>query len=248
MRAILLFGLIIYLGIGLFLYLLQRSLIYFPAAETSANLNVRVFQSEGQDIKVTLLNEGRERALIYFGGNAENVDYNFRDFSQRFAGYTVYLVKYRGYSGSSGTPSEKAIYSDALHIYDEITRHHETIAVIGRSLGSGVATYLAAKRDVSKLALITPFDSIQNVAQSQFPIYPMAILLKDKYDSFGRAKHIQAETLVVAAELDDVIKMPRTERLLEGFTSDVAFHVIKSAGHNDISNYPEYHRILDEFF
>ena len=247
MKTILLIGLIIYLSIGLLLYLQQRSFIYFPPAETSAALNQRVFQNEGHGIKVTVLNEDAEKAIIYFGGNAENVDYNVDEFSKWFSEYTVYLVKYRGYGGSSGTPTEKAIYSDALYIYDAIRNEHETLSIMGRSLGSAVATYIASKRAPSKLVLITPFDSIQRVAQSQFPLYPMSILLKDKHDSYSRAKAIKAETLVIAAELDSVIKMSHTKRLVEGFASEVLFHEIQGAGHNDISNYPDYYRVIDEF-
>lgn len=247
MKSILLTALIIYLGIGLFLYLQQRSFIYFPVPATSADLNTRLFQHQGQIIKTTVLNEGAENALIYFGGNAENVDYNIDDFAQYFAEYTVYLVHYRGYGGSSGTPTEAGIYADALHIYNELSTKYDTISVIGRSLGSAVATHVAANRAVRKLVLITPFDSIQRVAQSQFPVYPMEWLLKDKHDSYSRAGGIQAETLIVAAELDEVIKMPRTKRLLEALSSEVEFHVIDGAGHNNISGYPEYYRILDGF-
>jgi pimeloyl-ACP methyl ester carboxylesterase len=118
---------------------------------------------------------------------------------------------------------------------------------MGRSLGSAVATYVASKRQIDKLVLITPFDSVQSVAQSQFPIYPMGLLLKDKHDSYSRTKNIEAKTLIVAAELDRVIKMPHTQRLLEGFDSDVEFHVIEGASHNNIGSSPRYYGILKGF-
>jgi len=247
MKNIFLSGIFIYFSIGLYLYLEQREFIYFPVGSTVSELSEMVFENDGHKIKASILNQGNEKAIIYFGGNAENVEYNAESFSHLFHEYTIYLVKYRGYGGSTGEPSEDAIYSDAVVIYDVIRSDHDEISVIGRSLGSAVATHVAVKRDVRKLVLITPFDSIQDVAQSQFPIYPMGILLKDKHDSYSRVKYIKAETLVIAAEQDRVISMSHTKHLLEGFSSKVLFKVIEGAGHNNISSSPHYYGVLDEF-
>ncbi|MDH5434557.1 MAG: alpha/beta hydrolase [Gammaproteobacteria bacterium] len=247
MKRILLSILLIYITIGLLLYVGQRSFIYFPVQEIKTNLETRIFNIENHKIKVTVLNKHKDKAILYFGGNAENVDYNSGAFSNLFSGYTIYLVKYRGYGGSTGSPSEAAIYSDAIYIYDELINEHPSISVIGRSLGSGVATYLASKKDIEKLVLITPFDSIQSVAQSQYPIFPMQILLKDKHDSISRVKDIKADTLIIAAEIDRIIKMPHTKRLVQEFKSQVAFHVIEGVGHNDISDSPYYYPLLGRF-
>ena len=236
-----------YIGIGLFLFLKQRSFIYFPVAETSSTLITRVFNNDGHSIIVYTLNENADKSLVYFGGNAENVAYNAETFSKVFSDYAVYLVNYRGYGGSTGAPSENAIYSDALEIFDEINSDHLSTVIMGRSLGSAVATHVASQRAVHKLILITPFDSVQCIAQAQFPIYPMSILLKDKHDSFSRVKHNQAPTLVIAAEQDSVVTLPRTKRLVSGFNSAVDLHVLEGVGHNNISSNSNYYRIIDEF-
>ena len=247
MKSIFISGMLIYFGLGLYLYIQQRSLIYFPVASIQSGLVEKIFENDGHSIKVSVLNNGQEKAIVYFGGNAEDVDYNAKEFSNLFSEYTVYLVKYRGYGGSTGTPSEEAIYSDAIYIHDAIAQSHGEVSIIGRSLGSAVATYVASKREIDKLVLITPFDSIQNVAQSRFPIYPMGILLKDKHDSYSRAKDIDAETLIIAAENDRIIEMPHTKRLREGFTTEVFFHVIEGADHNDVSGDPRYSDLLNDF-
>ena len=247
MKSIFISGLIIYFGLGLYLYIQQRSFIYFPVASIQSGLVEKTFENDGHSIKVSVLNDKQEKAIVYFGGNAEDVDYNAKGFSTLFDEYTVYLVKYRGYGGSTGTPSEEAIYSDAIYIHDAIAQSHGEVSIIGRSLGSAVATYVASKREIDKLVLITPFDSIQNVAQSRFPIYPMGILLKDKHDSYSRAKDIDAETLIIAAENDRIIEMPHTKRLREGFTTEVLFHVIEGANHNDVSGDPRYSDLLNDF-
>jgi len=163
-------------------------------------------------------------------------------------GHTIYAVNYRGYATSTGQPSEKALTSDALHIYDILEGRHLSIAVIGRSLGSGVATYLAAERKVQKMVLITPFDSVLNVARDRFYFFPIALLLKDKYDSAGKVKQIAAKTLVILAERDQVIAARYSQRLIEAFAKgQVQVKVIGNSGHNDLSNKAEYYRLIESF-
>src|SRR5690606_550076 len=220
----------------------------YPVERVSAGLDEDIFENEGQSIRVTVVNRGQARALIYFGGNAEDVDYNVEPFAEIFPAYTVYLVKYRGYGGSSGKPSEQAFYADALHIADTLAQKHSAISVIGRSLGSAVATYLAANRPVDKLVLVTPFDSAMSVAKSMWPLYPVALLLKEEYNSLARVGQIQAETLLIAAEADEVIDMALSKRLADAFGSQASFYVVAGAGHNDLSLFPEYHQLLKQFF
>ncbi len=241
--------LFIYLGLGVYLYLEQRSFIYFPVQSHSqaSDLQQLVFDNDGYQIKTSVLNEGNKKAIIYFGGNAENVDYNAERFKKMFPEYAIYLFKYRGYAGSGGEPSEKAIYADALRLYDLLQKKHEEIALIGRSLGSAVATYVAAKKEVKKLVLVTPFDSVLNVAQKQYPIYPIGLMLKDRHDSLSRVKQIRARTLVVAAENDTIIDMSHTKNLVKAFSLPVDFHIIEDANHNNIANFERYNALLINF-
>lgn len=239
--------LVIYLGFGAYLYLNQRNFIYFPARAETPVEDEDVFENEGEKIRVSVINRGKRQAIIYFGGNAENVDYNIDTFKALFTDHTVYLVKYRGYSGSTGSPSERGLYSDAIHIFDKLSREHAEISIMGRSLGGAVASYIASRRPVHRLVLITPFDSAASVARSQFPFYPVSLLIKDKYDSLARAGEIDANTMIIAAGNDRIIDISHARRLAKGFRQDITFHVIEGAGHNDISSFPGYYQALSDF-
>jgi len=241
-------GLILYLTVGTFLYVEQRDFIYFPTPAIESLLEQKAFVNQGTTIITSVINSGADKAVVYFGGNAENVDNNAWDFPDILPDYSIYLVKYRGYGGSEGNPTEENIYSDALYVFDALAKQHQSISVIGRSLGSGVATFVAANRPVEKLALITPFDSIQNVAQAQFPIYPMSVLLKDKYDSENRANKITAQTLVISAQNDLVIKPERTLKLLEAFNDKAQHTMIAKADHNNIAQFKTYQQAMAKFF
>jgi pimeloyl-ACP methyl ester carboxylesterase len=240
--------LFVYISLGTLLFNYQRKLVYFPTPVVKHNYAELIFNNEGESISVIVLNRGNKKAILYFGGNAESVFMNAADFSQLFSSHTVYLINYRGYGGSSGQPEEKANYSDAQAIYQKIKHQYSDISVIGRSLGSGVATYLASKNEINKLVLITPFDSIQSVAQEMLFIYPISLLLTDKYDSLSRVKDIKAKTLVIIAENDQIIKRKHTNRLIKAFPDEqIVVEILRNTDHNNFPQNNRYYEVLKQF-
>jgi len=246
---VVLIGAIAYGGICGLLYVKQRDLLYFPTPDVKLanNEHITLLNSQ-QSLKIWLLNKAKSRAIIYFGGNAEGVEVNISLYKDLFPEYTVYLVNYRGYGGSSGHPSEKAIFSDALHLYDHIKEQHSSVALIGRSLGSGVATYLAANRKIERMVLVTPYDSIVNVAQHTYTMLPVSWLLQDRYDSAAVAAKVSAATLLIMAEHDEMIPRSSSETLAAAFPADIiSTSVIADHDHNSLSTDPEYNKILVNF-
>jgi len=240
--------LIIYIGTGVFLYLQQRTFLYHPTQNIASKYTNMVLENEEEKINIIILNEGHKNAILYFGGNAESMTASSDYIAAQFPEFTVYLMDYRGYGASSGVATEKGLYSDALKLYDRAKEKHDHISIGGRSLGTAIATYVAANREVSKLALITPFDSIVNVAQGRYPMYPVALLLHDKYDSAARAKDISAKTFIVIAQNDKVISKERTQGLIDAFNSKLLqITTITDRGHNDISSDDRYYKIMQDF-
>jgi len=244
----------VYLLISAYLYLFQRNLIYFPVSLDPA-FRAQEIVVENLDVKLHgwVLNPGRTKAVIYFGGNSELVTHRSHYFETVFADYSVYLVNYRGYGKSEGNPSESALFSDALAIYDHIRESHVSdgkvsITAYGRSLGSGVAVYLAANRKLEQLILLTPYDSIAEVAQKLYPLFPVRWLIKDRFDSASRAAEITIPVLIGGAELDRVIDLQHTLALRQRFTrARVKYQQIKGAAHNDIIDFPQYRTLVERF-
>ena len=248
LKSILFLILFFYVLSAIILYIFQRTFIYFPSAFVAHDFKNEVFINEGESINVIVLNENKKKALVYFGGNGEAVVYSALSLQVLFLDHSVYLVNYRGYGGSTGTPKEKALFSDALYIYDELIKKHSSISIMGRSLGSGIASYLASKRSIDKLILITPYDSIQTLAQKRFPIYPMALLLKDKYDSIKRINKIKAKVLIIMAQNDNVIPFKHSQNLIKNFPKEqITVKIILNKEHNDLSNDKEYNAVIKAF-
>lgn len=235
-----------YIVIGIVIYLAQDKMLYQAQPFKENNTKETIKLSE-VDVDLFTLNPGKETAVLYFGGNAEYVGSTALSFNTN-KDSTAYFVSYRGYGDSTGVPSEAGLYQDAIEIYDILSKKHADITVIGRSLGSGVATYVASKRDVKKLILVTPYDSIASVASDLFPVYPIRFMLKDSYDSEGRAKGIKSQALILIAENDEVITPKHSVKLSESFNSgQVTIKTIKNSGHNSISAQSEYYQYIADF-
>jgi uncharacterized protein len=231
-----------YAACCLVLFLLQRSLIYFPPAAAACRAPATsTLAVPGAKVKVSERPHAGDKAVIYFGGNAEDVTASLPLLDRAYPGRALYLLHYRGYAGSTGTPSEQALVGDALALLDRVAQAHPDIVVVGRSLGAAVALQVASQRQVSRLVLVTPFDSLQALAAAQFPYLPVRWLLRDRYDSSRHALRVTAPTLIVAAGADEIIPARSTATLLSRFPQDVAsMRVLEGAGHNSISGHPEF--------
>lgn len=216
----------------LLLYLMQRQLIYFPVPAALPPEQPLVLQQGKVQVLVSQQPRTSDKALLYFGGNAEDVSVSLAEFAAAFSEHAIYLMHYRGYGGSEGRPSEPALISDALALFDQVSQQHSDITVIGRSLGSGVAVQLAAQRPVQQLVLITPFDSLTKLARQQFPVVPVRWLLKDRYESAHYASSIHTPTLLLVAEQDEIIGRTRSEALYQAFAPGSARMQFYPGGHN----------------
>ncbi|WP_456022585.1 alpha/beta hydrolase [Pseudomonas protegens] len=232
----------VYLVLCAALFFFQRSLIYFPQPNAVTNADSQLTLSM-PDAQVSVITRERvgPRALIYFGGNAEDVSRNLPEFAEAFPEHAVYLLNYRGFGGSGGSPSEEAIAEDALVLFDQVYASHPQVSLIGRSLGSGVAVRLASQRPVQNLILVTPYNSLEEIAARQYPWVPVKWLLKDRFESGKYAANIRVPTLLLAASDDEVIPRASTQRLLENFPQGVALlRVVPDSGHNSISDRAQY--------
>jgi pimeloyl-ACP methyl ester carboxylesterase len=235
-------ALVVYASACAALFAYQRSLIYFPQPRSFGGAaDTQRVQVAGAELVVSARQHAGPKALIYFGGNAEDVSASLASFSRALPEYAIYMLHYRGYGGSTGKPSEELLHADALALFDQVRLKHADIALVGRSLGSGVAARLAAERPAYRIVLVTPYDSIQEIAAEQFPYFPVRWLLTDKFESWRFAPAIRVPTLLLQAEHDEVIPGASTERLHAAFAPGVASRiVIRAASHNTISERAQY--------
>ena len=232
---------IAYVSFSVLLYVKQRQLLYFPTPPMEiAGAAPISLKSDVGDLKGWVINPGNTKALIYFGGNGEQVERNVDFFIKCLPRHSVYLFPYRGYGGNPGSPSQDGLFADALLLEAFVKNRHSAVSLMGRSLGSGVAVYVASKRPIEKLLLVTPYDSIADVAAAKYPVFPVRWLVKDRFDSVEYAKAVKSKVKILIAENDTIIPSSHSLRLAESFPDPPAVKFIQGAGHNSISGFPEY--------
>ena len=238
---------VLYGGIVLAAWLGQRKLMYHPSTVRTAPMTAgldgvveRVFDTpDGARIVAWEAKaEAGRPTILYFHGNAGGLaDRAERVRRFRDERWGVLMMAYRGYAGSTGSPSEEANVADAQRAFDSLLAEGtapDTIIVYGESLGSGVAVQLAISRPVRALILDAPYTSIVDVAASVYPYLPVRPLLKDRYESDRRVGAIKAPILILHGERDQVIPI-RMGRAMYGLANEPKRLVeFPAGGHSDL--------------
>ena len=239
-----------YLLLGYFcllalVFALQRSLLYFPdkqkpAQNQLAALELKIWPSANNHHGYIGLLEQPEAAgtMIVFHGNAgaaQHRNYYLAPLANQ--NLRVILAEYPGYGGRSGTPDEQSLVSDGLEAIETAYRQFGSpIYLWGESLGAGVVASILSQTTVPirGVALLTPWDTLPDVAQSHYWYLPAKWLVKDKYDSITNLKSYKGNVAIILAEYDEVIPVKHGERLYQSITANKRRWVMENAGHNSI--------------
>ena len=238
----------LYGSICLVFFVTQRSFIYFPQPSRNRNIDRLTLATAAGQIELAARPTDCPQALLYFGGNAEDVTLTLPELGAAFPGRAIYLMQYRGYGGSTGQPTERGLRDDAALAAAFIRERHPHLLLIGRSLGSSLAIGLAADHPPEHLVLITPFDSILAIATQIAPWLPMNWLLHDRWESVQDAPRVNCPTLILAASDDEIVPAANTTRLLEAFPErGPTLTVIEGTDHNTISAASAFWQVLQQF-
>jgi hypothetical protein len=242
-----------FLGMVLYLYLHQGKMLYFPQPLDRSWGHVKEhtpfeYQFEGDGVKLHgwLINPERKKLLIYYGGNGEEASQLIGLFEE-LSDVAVLLVNYRGYGESEGDPTEKGLVGDALGIFDDVKDRFDSIVLLGRSLGSGIAVQVAAQRNIDQLILVTPYDSIANVGQGMYPWAPVGLLLKDPFDSLAASEEMTHSALFLIAESDRIIPHKHSQNLYDNWKGPKDWVVVQGSDHNSIIEFPMYWNSLKQY-
>lgn len=228
----------------------QRHLMYVPdrtrvAPEAAGleNVDELVLKTSDDEHIVTWRANGAEGrpTILYLHGNAGNLAGRadrFRRYQSR--GFALLMMSWRGYSGSSGSPTEANNVADAKLVYDTLRAQGvrpADIVVYGESLGSGVAIQLAADRPVAALVLDAPYTSIVDVALLTYPYLPVRPLLIDRYESDRHIAKVKVPVLVLHGERDAVIPVSMGRAIHELSPEPKKIALFPHGGHVDLDEF-----------
>ena len=181
--------------------------------------------------------------LIFFGGNAQNTSNTCINFLNTntyryFEGYNIMFIDYPGYGLSEGKTSDKTMFDTALKSYDYATTldfvDKNNIIVLGYSIGTGVATYVASQRNVNGLILIAPYDEALSLYNNTLNIFhgPLKVLARYKFSSLSYAPNVNVYPLIITSEDDEVINYKLSINLSNYFKIVEKVVLLENVGHN----------------
>jgi fermentation-respiration switch protein FrsA (DUF1100 family) len=231
------------------IFLFQRRLMYFPFGHVPAPDEVGLTNVEAvtfgtadgvrlQGWFVPSLQSPPRYTVLVFNGNAGNRAYRagLADVLRKH-GLAVFLFDYRGFGGSSGTPTEAGLASDSRAAREYLLGRPDVqparIIYFGESLGSAVAVELAAAHAPAALILRSPFASMTELGQLHYPFLPVRLLLRDRFPSVERIGRVRSPLLVIAGSRDGIVPIEQSRRLYDAATTSKTFLMIPNADHND---------------
>ncbi len=243
-KVVLAVALALYAMAAVVMYAAQRRFIYFPdsarttpAAAGLPGVEERIITTPDGEKVVAWYGKAKpgQPTLLYFHGNGGTLELRSDTIRRYLAhGRGVFMMAYRGFSGSTGSPSEAANVADAKLAYDALIKdgvRPEDIILYGESLGTGVAIQVALEKKVEGVILDSPYTSILELASEYYPWLPVSLLLKDRYESIRYIHDVHAPLFVLHGQADEVVPVDMGRRLYAAANQPKEIRTIPGGGH-----------------
>jgi hypothetical protein len=241
--------LFIYAAVMLFVFVFQSRLFFSPTyyrnderfLELEEFLTPLLLPGADETLLEGILYEPplpAKKIIFYFGGVQQDSVALAEKFAHYYPNIPFVSYNYRGYGKSGGKPSQKRLFEDAVHIYDDLVLRYaykpDEIILMGYSLGTGVASFLASQRQVREVLLIAPYDSLYEVIKKRYPFSGIHWVLKQRFPSVDFVPHIDVPVHIYAASDDRVVNVKHAKMLKSHINNLAGFYEYGDVGHNDI--------------
>lgn len=231
------------------IWTMQRRLMYFPTAAVPAPGEIGVLGVEPVSFGTTdglrlhgwfvaAPGPSPRATILVFNGNAGNRAHR-GSLAEAFRrhGFQVLLTDYRGYGGNPGIPTESGLAEDSRAARRYLASRPDVdasrIVYFGESLGAAVAVSLAIEHPPLALVLRSPFTSMADVGQYHYPLLPVRLLLRDRFDAIDQIRRIRVPLLVIAGGQDRIVPTEHSRRLYDAAAEPKTLFVLPNADHND---------------
>ncbi len=254
---------IIYGLVCAFYYFFQSSLIFAPCGKLAEDAPI-ILASPIEEVFFDTPQQGRIHAILikakvsrgcilYFHGNTGGV-LRWGPIAEELTsfGFDVFLPDYRGYGKSRGKRSEQALFSDAQACYQEVLLRYpaEKVCIYGRSLGSGMASWLASHSTPAAVVLETPYDSLTNVALFHSKVIPVNLFLRYSFRNDIYLRAAKSPILIAHGTKDTIVpyKLGLNLYKIIGDRPDCEMLTIPGGKHGNLNGYPVMRVSLQRFF
>jgi len=240
--------------LSVMVYVLAPTQLFYPHFDEESYTELKT-RPEAEEISVKtqtgsicgwMLHNAADSAplVLYFCGNGENAATRMirimdNGSLETFNGCNIAVIDYPGYGKTDGSPSEKTLKNFSLSVFDALAQRadidKDRIIVFGYSLGTGVANYVASKRDVSGLILMAPYADGYDLFNGVFDIFhgPLRLLVAFRMESIKFAQDVSVSPLILASLSDESVNYNSSVRLSHAFPSGTTFETLENTSHND---------------
>lgn len=239
---------------SIMIYVLAPTQLFYPHfdEESYSELKTRsgteelTVKTESGNISGWMLHNEEDSAplVLYFCGNGENASTRMlrildNGLLKTFKGCNIAIFDYPGYGKTDGSPSEKTLKEFGLAVFDALVQREDIdsdrIIIFGYSIGTGVADYVAAKRDPAGLILMAPYSDGYDLYNGFANIFhgPLRILVAFRMESIRFAKRVSISPLILASKSDEIVNYSSSVRLSQAFPSGCTLKTLENASHND---------------
>jgi alpha-beta hydrolase superfamily lysophospholipase len=255
--------LVIYVAIGIALYFLQEKILFHPRKLSTDH--VFNFPIPFKEINVPINNEKNlcilqftvpdsvcKGVVLYFHGNRKNIE-RYAPFAYNFTknNYEVWMIDYPGFGKSTGERNEDILYDDAKELYKMARAGFgkDSIIIYGKSIGTGIASFLASIKDCKRLILETPYYSIDALFAHYAFIYPVSWMTKYHFPVYKYFEKIEAPVTIFHGTDDEIIPYSEAEMLMKPWNEMPPLKreliTIEKGEHNNLNDFPLFHQKLD---
>ena len=251
----------IYLMIGTALYFLQEKILFRPTVLNQTYVfkfshpfeELFLKSDDGAVINAIHFKvENPKGVILYLHGNAGDLS-RWGKITEYFVEkeYDLLVMDYRTYGKSTGALSEHALYSDAQLCYDYLKDRYieDEITIYGRSLGTGIVTYIASANNPKQIVLETPYYSIVDVAKYRFPFFSVEQMLHYKIPANEFIQNVTCNIHIIHGTDDNVVPFESGEKLFKVSPQNLtSFTAIENGSHNNLIKFDTYHLKIKEIF
>ncbi len=253
---------LIYCSVGIALYHLQEKLLFHPVTLPQnfqfkfdvafKEVNIPMNKTDTVNmIQFLPADSAIKGVVLYFHGNSDNViryEKNAEIFTKK--GYEVWIPDYPTYGKTTGELTEQNMYLQAKEVYKlaHSKFSSDSIFVFGKSLGTGVASYIAAKEKCAALILETPFYSIPSLFSTYAPIYPTSRMSHFKFPVGEYLEEVTEPILIFSGTSDKVIPYRNAAKLKKVLKKGDEFITLQNGTHNNVTSFPIFQEKIDSVF
>jgi len=253
---------LIYCSVGIALYHLQEKLLFHPVTLPQnfqfnfdvpfKEVNIPMNKTDTVNmIQFLPADPAIKGVVLYFHGNSDNViryEKNAEIFTKK--GYEVWIPDYPTYGKTTGELTEENMYLQAKEVYKlaHSKFSSDSIFVYGKSLGTGVASYIAAKEKCAALILETPFYSIPSLFSTYAPIYPTSRMSHFKFPVGEYLGEVTEPVLIFSGTSDKVIPYRNAAKLKKVLKKGDEFITLQNGTHNNVTSFPIFQEKIDSVF